>query len=39
MWLMLQQDKPDDLVVSTGEAHSVRDFIIAAFKHAGVQIV
>lgn len=32
MWLMLQHDKPDDYVVATGEAHSVRDFIEAAFN-------
>jgi len=32
MWLMLQQGKPDDYVVATGEAHSVRDFVEAAFK-------
>ncbi|HKP93731.1 MAG TPA: GDP-mannose 4,6-dehydratase, partial [Chthoniobacterales bacterium] len=31
MWLMLQQDKPDDYVVATGEPHSVRDFVEAAF--------
>src|SRR2546429_4183373 len=32
MWLMLQHEKPDDYVVATGEAHSVRDFVEAAFK-------
>src|SRR5213596_4052480 len=32
MWLMLQHGKPDDYVVATGEAHSVRDFVEAAFK-------
>jgi len=31
MWLMLQQDRPDDYVVATGETHSVRDFVEAAF--------
>jgi GDPmannose 4,6-dehydratase len=31
MWLMLQHDKPDDYVVATGEAHSVRDFVETAF--------
>jgi GDPmannose 4,6-dehydratase len=31
MWLMLQQDKPDDYVVATGETHSVREFVEAAF--------
>jgi len=34
MWLMLQQDSPDDYVVGTGEAHSVREFIELAFSHA-----
>ena len=33
MWLMLQQDKPDDYVVGTGVAHSVRDFVVAAFEY------
>lgn len=33
MWLMLQQDEPDDYVVATGESHSVRDFVDAAFAH------
>jgi len=32
MWLMLQQDKPDDYVIATGETHTVREFIEAAFK-------
>ena len=32
MWLMLQYEKPDDYVVATGETHSVRDFVEAAFK-------
>ncbi len=36
MWLMLQQDKPDDYVVCTGETHSVRDFCEAAFSHVGL---
>jgi len=34
MWLMLQQDQPDDYVVGTGEAHSVREFLELAFEHA-----
>jgi len=34
MWLMLQQDGPDDYVVSTGEKHSVREFVELAFSHA-----
>jgi len=33
MWLMLQQDSPDDYVVGTGETHSVREFIKLAFSH------
>jgi GDPmannose 4,6-dehydratase len=37
MWLMLQQDKPDDYVIGTGESHSVKDFVEAAFKHAGIK--
>jgi GDPmannose 4,6-dehydratase len=36
MWLMLQQDKPDDYVVATGECYSVRDFVDAAFAYAGI---
>lgn len=36
MWLMLQQAKPDDYVVATGESHSVREFLEAAFAHAGL---
>lgn len=36
MWLMLQQEKPDDYVVATGESRSVRDLLAEAFKHIGV---
>lgn len=36
MWLMLQQDKPDDYVVATGETHTVREFLEEAFKYAGL---
>ncbi len=36
MWMMLQQDKPDDYVVSTGEAHSVREFLGEVFGHLGL---
>ena len=36
MWLMLQQDSPDDFVVSTGETHSVRRFCEVAFSHVGL---
>ena len=39
MWLMLQQDKPDDYVVGTGETHSVREFVEEAFKYVGIEIV
>lgn len=37
MWMMLQQDKPDDYVVATGEAHSVQEFVEIAFKHVGIE--
>ncbi len=37
-WLMLQQDKPDDYVIGTGETHSVREFVEAAFEFAGIEI-
>ena len=36
MWLMLQQDEPDDYVVATGETHSVREFLELAFSRAGL---
>jgi len=36
MWLMLQQDKPDDYVIATGETHSVREFLEEAFSYAGL---
>jgi GDPmannose 4,6-dehydratase len=38
MWRILQQDKPDDFVLATGEAHSVREFVELAFSHIGVQL-
>jgi GDPmannose 4,6-dehydratase len=38
MWLMLQQDAPDDYVVATGETHSVRECLEIAFDQAGLQI-
>ena len=38
MWLMLQQDKPDDFVIATGEQHSVREFVELAFKHNGISM-
>tara|TARA_B100000029_G_scaffold311718_1_gene304273 strand:+ start:406 stop:1431 length:1026 start_codon:yes stop_codon:yes gene_type:complete len=36
MWLMLQEDKPDDYVIATGETHSVRDFLKASFETIGI---
>jgi GDPmannose 4,6-dehydratase len=36
MWLMLQQEKPDDYVVATNETHSIREFLDVAFGHAGM---
>ena len=36
MWLMLQADEPDDYVVATGEAHTVEEFVAAAFDHVGL---
>jgi len=38
MWLILQQEKPDDYVIATGEAHSVREFADTAFREIGVEI-
>jgi GDPmannose 4,6-dehydratase len=35
----LQQDKPDDFVIATGEAHSIREFVELAFKEVGIDIV
>jgi len=39
MWLIMQQDEPDDYVLATGEAHSVRQFVEKAFAHVGRTIV
>jgi GDPmannose 4,6-dehydratase len=39
MWLMLQQDEPDDYVISTGETHSVREFLEETFKQVGIEII
>ena len=36
MWLMLQQDTPDDYVIATGISHSVREVVECAFGHAGL---
>lgn len=38
MWLMLQQDEPDDYVISTGETHEVREFVTLAFKAADIDV-
>ena len=37
MWLMLQQEKPDDYVIATGETHSVAEFAQLAFAHVGIE--
>lgn len=39
MWLMLQQDKPDDFVIATGETHTVREFVEVCAKHFGYDLV
>ena len=38
MWLILQQEQPDDFVIATGVQHSVREFTFSAFKHAGIEL-
>ena len=38
MWLMLQQEKPEDFVIATGEQHTVREFCTLAFKYAGIEL-
>ncbi len=38
MWLMLQQETPNDYVIATGETHSVREFVEAAFEHVGLPV-
>lgn len=38
MWLMMQQDKPDDYVIATGETHSVREFVEICARHLGFEI-
>lgn len=38
MWLMLQQEMPDDYVIATGETHSVREFVETAFRFTGIII-
>lgn len=37
MWLMLQQDEPDDYVIATGETHSVREFLEKSFEYVGLE--
>ena len=39
MWLMLQQEEPEDFVIATGEQHTVRDFVERAFKRTGKTII
>ncbi|VEN56405.1 unnamed protein product [Callosobruchus maculatus] len=39
MWLMLQQNEPEDYVIASGETHSVREFVEAAFRYVGKEIV
>lgn len=38
MWLLLQQDKPEDFVIATGQTHEVREFVALAFKEVGIDI-
>ncbi|MEE0979457.1 MAG: GDP-mannose 4,6-dehydratase, partial [Muribaculaceae bacterium] len=38
MWLILQQDRPDDYVIATGEQHTVREFCTLAFRRAGIEL-
>ena len=38
MWLMLQQEDPEDYVIATGETHSVKEFVELAFTHAGIEL-
>ncbi|KAG8176555.1 hypothetical protein JTE90_010767 [Oedothorax gibbosus] len=39
MWMMLQTEMPEDFVIATGESHSVREFVEAAFRHIGKEII
>ena len=39
MWLMLQQDEPEDFVIATGEVHSVRELVELAFKQIDVDLM
>jgi GDPmannose 4,6-dehydratase len=38
MWMMLQQDQPDDYVIATGEKHSVREFVEVALEAASLDV-
>lgn len=38
MWLMLQQDRPDDFVIATGQTHTVREFVERAFAYVGIEL-
>lgn len=38
MWLMLQQEYPEDFIIATGTMHSVREFVICAFEHVGITL-
>ena len=38
MWRMLQQDEPEDYVIATGEANTVRDFVNWSFEEVGIEI-
>ncbi|MBI5164075.1 MAG: GDP-mannose 4,6-dehydratase [Magnetospirillum sp.] len=38
MWMMMQQDRPDDFVLATGETHAVREFVELAFAHIGITL-
>lgn len=38
MWLMLQQDSPDDFVIATNETHSIREYLVEAFNYAGLSM-
>jgi len=38
MYLIMQQDKPDDYVIATGEAHSVREFVVKSFEQVGIEL-
>ena len=38
MWMMLQQDKPDDFVLATNETHTVREFVEESFRQLGITI-